>query len=238
MKRGIYLILVLFVIVTITGVALAVKPENPGDQSNDPITALWNAVNALQDAVNGLQANDTAQETKIVDLQTIMSALWGNATQQQTAIENEVGARTGDIQALWTNASEQQSAIDYEETARDTADQALWANASEQQSAMPKVVIVKGSAQHMDIIYPPKGFTTSDCDIIIRPEHSITLEYGVGDVTYIASGLLFYADEEFGERWRIHARINYHAENDQTQTQESDRDIKYTVICPCTTVNV
>lgn len=72
MKRVIYLILVLFVIVTITGVALAVKPENPGNPGNDPLTALWNAVNGLQDAVNGLLANDTAQETKIVDLQTTM----------------------------------------------------------------------------------------------------------------------------------------------------------------------
>ena len=91
MKRGIYLVLVLFVIVTITGVALAVKPENPGNPGNDPLTALWNAVNALQDAVSGLQANDTAQETKIQDaLEELSNFKFQHATHQ---LDNPVKLR-------------------------------------------------------------------------------------------------------------------------------------------------
>jgi hypothetical protein len=73
MKKGMYVILIFLVIVSITGVALAVKPEN---QPTDPLTALWNAVNALQTAVIGLQANDTVHDVSL-------STLEANATAQE-----------------------------------------------------------------------------------------------------------------------------------------------------------
>ena len=120
MNKKFTLLLVLCLVGSI-GIATAAKPQTP----------------SLFDAVAELQAI-------VANLQTAITDLWGNATQQQTAIENEVGARTGDIQALWANATEQQTAIDNEEIARDTADQALWANATEQQTAID--TIKSGSA--------------------------------------------------------------------------------------------
>jgi hypothetical protein len=110
------------------GIATAAKPPQVPPETP-----------SLLEFVNELKAT-------VAVLQTSVSDLWGNATQQQTAIENEATARTGDIQTLWANATEQQSAIDNEEIARDTSDQALWANATEQQSAIDNEEIARDTS--------------------------------------------------------------------------------------------
>ncbi|MDD1709241.1 MAG: hypothetical protein LUQ33_08755 [Methanoregulaceae archaeon] len=103
------------------GIATAAKPPQVPPET----PSLLELVNELKATVAGLQ--------------TSVSDLWTNATEQQSAIEAEVGARTGDVQALWANASEQQNAIDYEKAARDSADQALWTNATAQQSMIDAI---------------------------------------------------------------------------------------------------
>ncbi len=62
--------------------------------------------------------------------------LWTNATEQQSVIQAEVGARTADDLALWTNATEQQSALVAEASARGSAD----ANLQSQIDALPDSV--------------------------------------------------------------------------------------------------
>ncbi len=104
MKRGIQLLLIIFVICAITGIGLAAKPSQPVD----PLSALW-------DAIAGLQTNDTAQDASIAGIQDTIGTLQANDTALDSVIaglqDNDTLQDTN-ITDLQTNASEQQIAID------------------------------------------------------------------------------------------------------------------------------
>lgn len=95
----------------------------PGVLAEKPTTP------SLSDAVAALQANVATLQTQVATLQTQMNSvstaitdLRGNATAQQSAIQNETDARMGGDQTLLTNVSEQQSALQVEIDARNAAD--------------------------------------------------------------------------------------------------------------------
>ncbi len=93
------------------------------------------------------------------------------------------------------------------------------------------VVIVKGYALNGNWIYPPTGFYTYECDIIVRPE-VIQLQYHYGGVNYVAYSSAFGADDEM-VLWRIYSVVYYTAEDDPAQSYWLYPGVKYTIICPC-----
>jgi hypothetical protein len=102
------------------------------------------------------------------------------------------------------------------------------------------IVIVKGEATTGEHISPPAGFTTSNCDISVRPKEGISLHILYNNRLYHAIGFSFDAYEEGstaneGPHWIISSGIFYDPDSGPVGTQFVPQPALYTIICPATT---
>lgn len=80
----------------------------------------------------------------------------------------------------------------------------------------------------------PTGFTTSNCDIIVRPYYDYYLNVIHDEKKYNAFAIGFYALPSTtapDPYWRIYSSIGYFNENDHSDQIEEPQLSTYTIIC-------
>lgn len=107
--------------------------------------------------------------------------------------------------------------------------------------AAPVFVKSPGPVPHGTVVNVPTGYTTSQCDIIVRPDYDDEgFSYKSLDGKLVtATTMAFYADPNIGgtdSSWTIKSTVNYMYANDDIPAPLPKHPlIYYTIICPVTT---